>query len=411
MDDLTRRALLRALGAFVAVLAIGSAGVLSVGVLRSGGAGVSTVSPTPSGSAGPTPDPRSETWLTWIPGGLPEQFGPQLTTVPAVGDVTVATADIAWMTGSVDAAGVPVDQPLEPYMIPIDTTGFEPAFASFIPQPERRLVSDLQPAEGILSETAANLRGLGEGATLTFDTGQILTIAGTLPDHLMGGYELLVTRTTGETIGVTHERYVLFHLKPNASANPERMASLFLPYIPADHPFDVAQVRAPGDTRYLRANDRELPPADLKVRFGEFTAYPDPATPGALVIDPVWIDDRIATATVPVLGEITCHEKVIRYLTNVMQQLEADQKTDLITDVGACYEPIASPDDPSGPFTGRAFGTVIDLNEALNEAGETPEQEFALRRFMYRGGFGWGGRDAYPQGSRFRYDHRPERVS
>ena len=407
MDELTRRALLRALAAFTAVLVIGGSGVFAIGVLRD--RGVAQIDPTasPTGSVTPGPGQDEPTWLVWVPGGLPDGFGPRLTTVPLVGDVTVATADIAWMTGSVDAGGVPIDQPSAPYMIPIDTTGFEPAFASFVPTPERALVADLQPSEGVLSESSARLRGLGEGAILTFDTGQIVTVVGTLPDHLMGGYELMVTRATGETIGITHERYGLFHLKPRAITNPDRLAALFLPYVPQDFPYGHVEVRAPGQTRYLRANDRELRPLALKQRFKEFAAYPDPDLPGALRIDPTWVQEHIASQTLPILGTVTCHAKALGYLAETMNELLAADRASTITDVGPCFEPVASPDDPRGPLTATAFGAAIDLNADQNEPGQPPSQEPTLVRSMYRGGFGWGGRDAYPLGARFRYVHRP----
>jgi hypothetical protein len=410
LDPLTRHALIRALTAFAAVLVIGTTGVFAVGALREQGQVQPSGSVTPSSSVSPAAGPETETWLTWVPGGLPDAFGSQLSIVPAVGDVSVATADVAWMTGSVDGSGVAVDTPTSPYMIPIDATGVDPAYASFIPEPERRLVADLQLGEGILSQSEANLRGLGEGATLTFETGQIVAITGILPDHLMGSYELLTTRTTAETIGVTHERYVLFHLKPNASAVATRLASLFLPYIPPDHPYGVAEVRAPGETRYLRANDRELPPVLLKQRFGEFTAYPGPEAGGQWRIDPAWIDAHILTRKLPVLGETTCHEKALDYLEGVMAQLVEDGDEDLITQGGGCYEPLASVDDPSGPFTARPFGAVIDLNEDVNDPGEEPVQDPTLIKLMYRGGFSWGGRDLYPLGMRFRYVHRPSRA-
>ena len=44
-------------------------------------------------------------------------------------------------------------------MIPMEVTGVDPTFAAFIPEPERQLVQNLRPGEGILSESEANLRG------------------------------------------------------------------------------------------------------------------------------------------------------------------------------------------------------------------------------------------------------------
>ena len=156
------------------------------------------------------------------------------------------------------------------------STRVEPGFASFLPQPERRLVAGLDPRQGILSESAAKLRHLGVGSTLTFSTGNDVTIVGTLPDVLMGSYELLVDRATARGIGVTHERYILFQVRPAAHPTAPELAQRFVPYLPIDVPYPVVEVRAPGETKYLRANDREAPPIVLKERFGEFQAQPDP---------------------------------------------------------------------------------------------------------------------------------------
>lgn len=411
MNDLTRRALLRAVAAFTTVFVVGTLAVFAVGRVTGGEPGAAASSSTPSSPSEPAGPVTPEAWLAWVPGGLPDGFGPSLTTVPLVATSTTATADIAWLTQSLDADGVVVDRPTDPYMIPIDVTGVEPTYASFVPQPERRLVEDLQPGEGILSESEAALRGIGEGAILTFRTPDGATsdiaVVGTLPDVLMGGYELLVTRGTGEDIGVTHERYALFQVRPNAHPDPVELGGQFEPLLPIDAPYPQVEVRAPGEAKYLRANDRELPPVLLKRKFTEFTALPDPADPTALQIDPQWIQDHIASQTLPVLGTVTCHTKALYLLKQAMRQLTADGQAGLITDVGDCFAPVSSVDDPEGPFTARDFGAAISLNPQENQAGEPPTQDPALVKLMYRWGFLWGGKDAYPQGALFRYRRPP----
>ena len=54
-----------------------------------------------------------EAWLAWVPGGLPDGFGASVTAIPAIANTTTATADIAWLTGSSDARGRAVDQPVD----------------------------------------------------------------------------------------------------------------------------------------------------------------------------------------------------------------------------------------------------------------------------------------------------------
>jgi hypothetical protein len=410
-DDLTRRALLRSVASFIVVVVVGSTAVYSFGRLGATPAPVATSpSPTDEPTTEPTPPGpvTPEAWLAWVPGGLPEDFGASLTTVPVVISSTTATADIAWMTASTDASGAPVDEPTEPYMIPLDVTGVEPArFAAFVPQPERQLVESLQQNQGILSESAAAVRGLGEGATLTFQTGATVTIAGTLPDVLMGGYELLVRRAAGEQLGVTHERYALFQVRPTASPDPVGLAALFLPLLPLEAPYPYVEVRAPGDTRYLRANDRELPAALLKILFGEFAARPDLATEGAIEIDPTWIQANVASQTLPVLGTVSCHEKALLPLKRAMIALQKQEDEGLVQSSGDCFEPVIVPDEVTGSLTARAFGAAIDLNPVGNRPGDDPTQPEPLVKTMFRFGYGWGGKDAYAQGSLFRYRRPP----
>ena len=195
-----------------------------------------------------------------MPGGLPSGYGDLVSTVPDVTATTTATADIAWMTASLDANGDGVDQPEPPMMIPMDVTGVDPTFETFLPEPERQLVQNLRPGEGILSESEANLRGLGTGATLLFRGGVQVDIVGTLPDALMGAYELLVPRETGQQIGVTHERYVLFHVRPNASITVSDLITAFAALLPVDDSLPGRGGARPGHHR-LPARERSGDPA------------------------------------------------------------------------------------------------------------------------------------------------------
>ena len=400
MDALERRALIRGLVTFVGVALIGSTIVWLGGRNDAGSAPPPSSSPSSSVSqAAPTP----EAWLTWVPGGLPSGYGDLVSTVPDVTATTTATADIAWMTASLDANGDGVDQPQPPMMIPMDVTGVDPTFETFLPEPERQLVQNLRPGEGILSESEANLRGLGTGATLLFRGGVQIDIVGTLPDALMGAYELLVPRETGQQIGVTHERYVLFHVRPNASITVSDLITAFAALLPVATPYPAVEVRAPGTTAYLRANDRVIPPLFLKEQFGEFTARPDTTHPGRIVIDTRWVQDHIQSATVPVLGSITCNADVLPLLKRAIHGIVADGQSGAITDVGACFDKVASPDDPSGPLTPAAWGASIQLAPSSNAPGEGPTMPKAIVQQMYKVGFGWAGNDAYPQGALFRY--------
>ncbi len=145
---------------------------------------------------------------------------------------------------------------------------------------------------------------------------------GTLPDLATGGHELLVTKGTGEDLGVTTERYILFRVRPGASPRVDRLSAEILPLLPVDARYPYVEVRAPGTTRSLRANDRELPLIALKRRFGEFAALPDQTGTGAIQIEPAWIDAHIITEDLPVIGSVTCNRKAIRSLARAMIEIE-----------------------------------------------------------------------------------------
>jgi hypothetical protein len=402
MDALERRALTRGLVTFVGVALIGST-IVWLGSRTDAGstAPPSSAAPTPSSSV---PVPTPEAWLAWVPGGLPSGFGDLVSTVPDVTATTTATADIAWMTASLDAEGDGVDQPQPPMMIPMDVTGVDPpTFATFLPEPERELVQGLRPDQGIMSESEAHLRGLGTGSTLLFRGDQQVDIVGTLPDALMGAYELLVPRETGQKLGVVTERYVLFHVKPNANVTATELTPAFHDLLPATAPLPAVEVRAPGDTAYLRANDRVMPPLFLKETFGEFTARPDTPRRGQIEIDQRWVQDHIQAATLPVLGSITCNADILPLLKRAIHAIVADGSSSSINDVGPCFDPVSRPADPSGPLPPSDWGVSIQLDPSSNPPGEQPTMPKAIVQQMYKVVFGWGGNDAFPLGSLFRY--------
>jgi hypothetical protein len=141
----------------------------------------------------------------------------------------------------------------------------------------------------------------------------------------------------------------------------------------------------------------------LKERFGEFDAHPDPTKAGALTIDPAWVQTHIASEDLPVLHTVTCDTEVLDLLRRAMNQLASAGHSSDVSSAGLCYDPVADPTDPDGPLTAKAFGAAIELNRGTNVPGTAPEQTKTLIATMARWGFGWAGRDAYPQGALFRF--------
>jgi hypothetical protein len=404
VNPIVRRAVLRGISAFAATLLVGVAVVFAAG--RLGGeptvAGGTTPSGSPTASASP-PAITPEAYLAWVPGGFPPGFSDDLTAVSAVGDVSVATSGVTWLTRSLDAAGDSVDEPAAPYAIPLDTTGVEVAtFASFLPKGAlRRSVASLEPGEAVLSETASTLRGLGQGATLEFDTGPDLEIVGVLPDVLMGGYELLVARGTADLLGVTSEAYAIFRPRAGDEPEVEDLVDEFTAVLPSTIRFPAVEVRAPGTTTYLRPNDSVPPPAYYKERFGEFSALIDTTENKDLDLDTDWVDAHTETRTLPVFGTVQCAPKVLFFLKQAANALVDVGASDAVTEVGDCFADRWIPDNPEGALTPHLWGAAIDVNGFANPPGEHPDLDDRIVEAMESSGFAWGGDDAWPQGDHF----------
>jgi hypothetical protein len=266
------------------------------------------------------------------------------------------------------------------------------------------MIRELAPDQAILSTSAAKRRGLGPGAHLEF--GELdLEVAGVVPDVLIGGYEVLLTRATAEQRLGASTRYALLRMQAGATPTSERLTAdvlELLELIGTGGREPAIEVRAPGDTELLRAYDRSLPPSALKRRFGEFTAYP--VSGSSLDIQDDWVDDNIEEREVPRLGTVTCHRKTSFLLRKAMAEVPVDAD---IGDVGDCYDTTWTPTMPQGTLPAALWGASIRLHVSVNTPGDPPLLDARVVETMAAWGFRWAGLDAYPDGSLFEYLQPP----
>jgi hypothetical protein len=410
-----RRALYRGVAAFLAVFVVGNG--LIAGLRALAGAGNQSPSPAPGTRSSPAEHPQRgattpDAFLAWVPGGMPPRFAGSLRAAPEVGRITVADADNVWMRRSFDQEGKVVDRPPAGYLIPIDATAVDPSgFAPFLPASARPGVQGLDELEGILSQTSSELRGIGEGGELEFSGGVTVRISGVLPDVLMGGYELLVSRSTGKRIGITHQRYAIFLPAQGKAPGERELERAFRKLVPPGSDYGVVEVRAPGTTRFLRMSDALLPPSLLKDRFGEFAARPDASDPGFLDLDPGWVNRHIVEATVPLLGRITCHRKFVPLVRGAMNELMSEGLEDLIQGYAGCFAARHTLGAPGASLSHHSWGTAIDINAEDNPFGAEPTQDMRLVRVMEHWGMIWGGRFIVPDGHHFEFIAQPEQVA
>jgi hypothetical protein len=405
-----RRAVVAGVSAFIAVALAGS---VLVRMIQHAQADAGTGSPTPSASGSPGPEPQRgpyiDAYLVWVPGGLPPGFGGRLGALSIVDRVTVVAADNVWMTSSNDGAGNVVDQPPQPYMIPLDAAAIDPLpYSRFLPPEARPIVAHLQDGQAILGQTSARLRNLGPGGVIQLQGGSSVTVIGVLPDRMIGAAEIVVTRTTGVAIGVRQNRYALFRPSTGLRPGAQQLVDRFRALLPPDVQYPVVQVRAPGETKYLRMGDAVLPPALIKQRFGEWSGRPQPGDAGYIEIDPTWVQEHIATAELPILGRVSCNRKLLPQLEGAMDEVVAQGLSSTIHSFDGCFSSRFVLRSPSASISHHAWGVAVDINADTNRFGTPPTQDPRLVTLMERWGFAWGGDWIVPDGMHFEYLHPPD---
>jgi hypothetical protein len=355
-----------------------------------------------------------ETFLAWVPRGLPDGFAAKVARRPEIGRITVVAEDNVWLARSWSAAGELVDNPPRRYRIPLDVAAVDPgSFAAFLPPADRATLAAIENGEGILGSTSASVRRLGPGALLELGGGRRIRVAAVLPDELVGAAELLVSKDAGRRIGVTRDRYLLIRpdvIRPDVG-RPMTSRSLrrtIQPLLPDDlGVFGRVQVRAPGETPYFRAGDAVLPPVLLKALFGEFAARPASGQPGSLEVDPAWMRTHLASTRVPLIGRVLCHRAIIPQLRGAMRELRDAGLGRVIRSFHGCFVPRFISRDPTALLSHHSWGVAFDLNLPGNYYGVTPHQPPRLVETLRRWGFLWGGMFVVPDGNHFEYRRAP----
>ena len=349
-----------------------------------------------------------ETFLAWVPRGLPRGFAEDAERLPRIGRLAVVKEDNVWLSRSWTAAGELVDQPRRPYRLPIDAAAVDPAsFALFLPPADRATMAAVANGEGILGSTSASLRGLGPGATMAFGAIRI-RIAAVLPDELVGAAELLVSRATGARIGISRDRYLLIQPSDHHRLTSRSLRRALGSLTPkALGVFGRVQVRAPGETPYFRAGDAVLPPVLVKVLFGEFAARPAPGRPGYLELDPSWVRAHLVTSRIAPLGVVTCNRGIVDQVRGAMRELRSRGLGDLIRSFNGCWNARFISRDPTAMISHHTWGIAFDTNLDGNFYGQTPHQDPRLVRILERWGFLWGGTFVVPDGNHFEYRRSP----
>jgi D-alanyl-D-alanine carboxypeptidase len=340
--------------------------------------------------------------LAWAPGGLPAGIERLVEAVPDVKNATLVRAGLDWITRTRAEDGTTIDSPATGMAIPFEVAVVAPReYARFVPPSERAAITGLQKNEVLLGETEAELRRGGTGIRIKL-VGRTARVVGTVSDVATNGYEAIMRPPLPPTWAQADE----FLLVRNAGARRERIEEVIRSHLA---PGQRLQVRLNDEQPFLRYGDAVHPQMIIKDEFGEFAAAPQPD--GHIVIDSKWVKANIRTASVPILGSVTCHRALFPQLRRAMRSVKSEGLAHLIdpNSFGGCFGPRFVSSNPDGRLSHHAWGIAFDINVSQNPFGAEPNMPRRIVEIIEGQGFTWGGRWIIPDGMHFEWQSWEQR--
>jgi hypothetical protein len=123
--------------------------------------------------------------------------------------------------------------------------------------------------------------------------------------------------------------------------------------------------------------------------FGAFSYrwYDD----GTIEPDRRWVAANIVTASVPVLGRVTCHRLMLRQLRGALAEVQAAGLAELVHTYDGCYVPRFIERDPRHAVSLHTWGIAIDLDARTNAPGARGTMDPRIVAIFAKWGFRWGG--------------------
>ena len=328
---------------------------------------------------------RPETYLVWSTGGLTPELTAGLE--DRFEQLSVVRGDVVEMDSG------------EGLVVPLDALAIDPdAHASFDPDGS---LTPLLPGTVALGETSAGFRRLtlGDGLSIGGATYEIVAI---VPDSVVGAAEVVFSKSDQSSPIVT-DRFALVATDLDRNEFEDVVRDMY------DGPAPL-RIRTQDETPWLRHGDAVLPQIFIKTALGEF-GYGERSGSG-FTQEPEFVGDNIVEATVPILGEVTCHAEVVDMLSGAMAQLVDQGLSHLVDRAGyaGCWNPryIRSTTGTTAGISRHAWGAAVDINAATNPVGSAGTQDPRLVEVLLDWGFTWGGDWLVPDPMHFEYGKSPE---
>lgn len=260
-------------------------------------------------------------------------------------------------------------------------------FRSVAPAPTRDasfVWEEMSAGEAIATFATADALELAESNRLRIGPHEIKV--GAFADNGVPNIaDVLVNEAVGRRLGLGEPQWVVVGIQPGSdfdaagraldAALPDANIVGLLPETP--------EILAPDDPEVVGQVTGSL------IGTMSFRILDD----GFIKPDKQWVAENIATATVPLIGEVTCHRLMIPQLSAALGEIEQTGLAGLIRadDYGGCYVPRFIDRDPSLPLSMHAFGLAADINVSTNLLGTRGDQDPRVVEIFEKWGFAWGG--------------------
>jgi hypothetical protein len=261
------------------------------------------------------------------------------------------------------------------------------AFRPIAPEPTRDapfVWSSLIRGDAVVTFAAAEEMGIEGAAAIELGAAGRTTVGAYADSGVPNYADILVNEKVGEELGLTDARLAVVGSKDGADR--EAIRSALAQRLDGEQLVNLL----PETPSFLSAGSPEMVGAET----GLIPTMPfELAEGGFIKPDENWIAENITTATVPIIGEVTCNRIMIAPLFRALSEIEQKGLSELIRpdDYGGCYVPRFIDRDPKNPLSMHAFGLALDLNVSTNLLGSQGDMDPRVVEIFNRWGFAWGG--------------------
>ena len=322
----------------------------------------------------------------WTYGDLPPSVADEAEALAGVTAAAYVRSDTLGLVGTWRPDGSAVEVLEDGFRIPVAVVAIDPAqYARTMDRDEiSGVVARLDGGQVLLSETAAELRGIRRGGSIELVTTIRLEVAGVVPDGTVGNAEIILHESAGDAAGMQQDGSVVVRHTTSGAAT-QQLTRALRALAPDGDP-----ARMVGGTERITA-PLVLSLAEVKRRFGE-PAYRPRDGVREIDMDPAFVAAHIVDAAVPILGSVRCHEGIIEDLRAVLRDIDEAGLGDTIDPAkyAGCYYPRRISTSGEG-LSHHAWGIAIDINVDLSLPGGGPLPSPQVIRIFGRHGFRWGG--------------------